>query len=105
MNRDPCASAHPRPLDLASDRRTHKIFRAPSMTYVHLPRPAKSSSATVVVEKGSPSGLPFLFVTQVSRPARKGFLMRTQKQIAASRENGPRTPSSSAPAPSRPQPT
>src|ERR1035437_4784824 len=40
------------------------------------------------VEKGSPSGLTFLFVPQVSEPARKGFPMRTQKQIAASRENG-----------------
>src|ERR1035438_10617718 len=43
------------------------------MTYGPLPSPAQSSSATVVVEKGSPSGLPFPFVTQVSRPARKVF--------------------------------
>jgi hypothetical protein len=50
-----------------------------------------------VVEKGSLSGLPFLFVTQVSRPARKGFFMRTQKQIAASRENGRKSHGAASP--------
>src|ERR1017187_7464569 len=97
MNRDPSASAHPRPPDFAVHRRTHKIFRAPSMTYGPLPRSARGSSATVVVEKGSPSGLPFLFVTQVSRPARKGF-MRTQKQLAASRDNGRKSHGAATPA-------
>jgi hypothetical protein len=59
------------------------------MTYHPLLRPAKSSSATVVVEMGSPSGLPFLFCNAGLQTCQEGlFPMRTQKQIAASRENG-----------------
>jgi hypothetical protein len=49
-----------------------------------------------VLEKGSPSGLPFLLVTQV-RQTRKDTFMRTQKQIAASRENGSKSHGATTP--------
>jgi hypothetical protein len=58
------------------------------MTYSHRPHPAKNPPATIQSQGQPRRGLPFLFVTWVSTPATKGFLMRTEKQIAASRENG-----------------
>jgi hypothetical protein len=50
---DPCAIRPSVAPGFAGHRQTQEVLRAPSMTYGHLPRPAKSSPATVVVEKGS----------------------------------------------------
>src|ERR1017187_1475445 len=86
MNADPCPSAVPSFLGSQANAQsfTNALFDL---------QPSRPSSQKFVCYSSGRKGQSFrialsVLVTRVPRPARKGSFMRTQKQIAASRENG-----------------